>query len=163
MRYTAKFKEGIVRKLVGPNSVSLSRVASETGLSTSTLWKWREEAKTKGVSKHNSKSKPRRWTPEEKMRVLLAAAAAGESGRGELLRREGLHDADLERFQQDLVGSGRPKRDPADKKRISELEKNLRRKDKALAEATALVVLSKKLNAYFEEVEVGDTTDESET
>ena len=161
MQYTAKFKEGIIRKLVGPNSVSLSRVARETGLSTSTLWKWREEAKKKSVSKHNSK--PKRWTPEEKMRLLLAAAAASETGRGELLRREGLHDADLERFQQDLVSPQLRKRDPADKKRIAELEKNLRRKDKALAEATALVVLSKKLNAYFEEVEVGDTADESET
>lgn len=87
---------------------------------------------------------------------MLAAAAAGEGGRGELLRREGLHEADIERFQQDVAAAMeaaakplREKRDASDKKRIAELEREVRRKDKALAEAAALVVLSKKLNAFF--------------
>ena len=37
----------------------------------------------------------------------------------------------------------------ADKKRIRELERELRRKDKALAEAAAILVLRKKLNVYW--------------
>ena len=41
----------------------------------------------------------------------------------------------------------------ADKKRIKELERELRRKEKALAEAAALLVLRKKFNAYWEEKE----------
>ena len=37
----------------------------------------------------------------------------------------------------------------ADRRRIKELERDLRRKDKALAETAALLVLSKKLEAIF--------------
>jgi hypothetical protein len=37
----------------------------------------------------------------------------------------------------------------ADKKRIRQLERELNRKEKALAEAAALLVLRKKLNAYW--------------
>ncbi len=37
----------------------------------------------------------------------------------------------------------------ADKKRIKELERELKRKDKALAEAAAILVLRKKFNAYW--------------
>ena len=41
----------------------------------------------------------------------------------------------------------------ADKKRIKQLEKELKRKDAALAETAALLVLRKKLNAYWGEDE----------
>ena len=41
----------------------------------------------------------------------------------------------------------------ADKKRIKELERELKRKDAALAETAALLVLRKKLNAYWGEDE----------
>ena len=37
----------------------------------------------------------------------------------------------------------------ADRRRIAELERELRRKEKALAETAALLVLSKKLEAIF--------------
>jgi hypothetical protein len=37
----------------------------------------------------------------------------------------------------------------ADKKRIAELERELRRKDKALAETAAILVLRKKMNAFW--------------
>lgn len=41
----------------------------------------------------------------------------------------------------------------ADRKRIKELEREPRRKDKALAETAALFVLSKKLQAIFHKSE----------
>jgi len=40
-----------------------------------------------------------------------------------------------------------------DKKQINQLEKELRRKDKALAETAALLVLRKKANAIWGEIE----------
>ena len=41
----------------------------------------------------------------------------------------------------------------SDKKRIKELERELRRKDKALAETAALLVLGKKFDAYWKDKE----------
>ena len=44
-----------------------------------------------------------------------------------------------------------PRETKADRRRIKELERELRRKDKALAETAALLVLSKKLEAIFQQ------------
>lgn len=169
MEYSERFKAEMVRKMMGPSAMSANRLSKENGIGQPTLSRWLREAKLE-VMKRSLKSAVRKhWTASEKLRVVLAAAGAGEAGRGELLRREGLHEADLSRFEQELAeamgNSGktaRTKRDPADKKRIQELEREVRRKDKALAEATALVVLSKKLNAYFAGDEVGDTKPETD-
>jgi hypothetical protein len=43
------------------------------------------------------------------------------------------------------------KQSRADKKQIRQLEKELRRKERALAEAAALLVLRKKLKAFYGE------------
>lgn len=46
--------------------------------------------------------------------------------------------------------SGEPRSaNKAERQRIRELERELRRKDKALAEAAALLILSKKVEAMF--------------
>ena len=42
-----------------------------------------------------------------------------------------------------------PQQTKEDRRRIKELERELRRKDKALAETAALLVLSKKVSAIF--------------
>jgi transposase len=84
----------------------------------------------------------RRWTPEEKFQVVLDAAAAGESGLGALLRREGLHEADLERFREEVreaatrgFATGRRKRGLSpEEKQVRRLKKELARKEKALAD-----------------------------
>ena len=47
------------------------------------------------------------------------------------------------------------KQSKADRKRVKHLGKELRRKDKALAEAAAILVLRKKLNAFY-----GDESEE---
>jgi transposase-like protein len=168
--YSEKFKAEMVSKLMGPSRKSASQLSQECGVHQSTLSNWHRQAKVLTVTR-TPKPKPtgrKSWSPEEKMRVVLAAASAGESGRGALLRREGLHEVELERFQaelEELVKGSRSqpaKRNAGDKKRIQELERELRRKDRALAEATALVVLSKKLQAYFGEAEVGETSEDSE-
>jgi len=95
----------------------------------------------------------RKWTLVEKLRVLLEASRVGESQLGELLRREGLHAAQLTAWRAEVeaaLGDGvtRGKRSAsAATKRIKELERELRRKDRALAEAAAILVLKKKVAA----------------
>jgi transposase len=166
VEYSERFKAEMVRKMTGPSAMSANLLSKECGVGQPTLSKWLREAKLRAMTTEQKKPSTRKtWPGAEKLRVVLAAAAAGENGRGELLRREGLHEADLKRFEEELasaVEAPRKRRDASDKKRIQQLERELRRKDRALAEATALVVLSKKLNAYFEGGEVGDTDEDSE-
>ncbi len=159
----------MVMRMTGPGAMSAGALAKEVGVPQPTLSRWLLAAKV-GVMPKKPKGggsrggRPKRWTPEEKLRVVMEAAAAGEAGLGELLRREGLHEADLDRFRQEvqeaalegLRGAGKAQK-PAEDTRVKELQKELRRKEKALAEAAALLVLRKKVQALWGEE--GDDTD----
>ena len=101
-----------------------------------------------------SAKRPQDWTAEEKLAVVIEAAAVSDEDLGGFLRRKGLHGAQLNEWrQQVLSGLGkRPARSSkpsVDARRVKELEKELRRKDKALAETAALLVLQKKVQAIW--------------
>lgn len=95
--------------------------------------------------------RPEDWSPEEKLKAVIDAASLDDDQLGAFLRSRGVHETHLQQWRlQMLNGLGRvivdkkPKRSAADTKRIRSLEKNLERKDKALAETAALLVLKKK-------------------
>jgi transposase-like protein len=104
---------------------------------------------------------PREWTMEEKLKAVVEASELSGEEFGAFLRREGLHQAQLEEWREALraaLGPPNPKKSKrarAEAKRVKQLEKELRRKDKALAEVTALLVLQKKTQAYWEAKEGG--------
>jgi hypothetical protein len=81
------------------------------------------------------------------------AAALSERELGEFLRREGLHEAQLAEWRkaalEALAGAAKPAHGSPPARRVRELEKQLRRKDKALAEAAAILVLQKKAQAIW--------------
>ena len=91
--------------------------------------------------------RPQDWTAEEKLNAVLEYEKLEEEQRGKYLREKGLHSVHIERWKEELIeglkSSKSAKKDPRDK-RIKELERELRRKDKALAETAALLVLKKK-------------------
>ena len=106
----------------------------------------------------------REWPAAEKLRILGAAAQLEDNALGEFLRREGLHMSQLDEWRAEVLAAlGRPaagRREP-NARRVQELEREVARKDKALAEVTALLVLRKKLAALFaSSEEEGDSTDE---
>jgi hypothetical protein len=97
-------------------------------------------------------------TASEKLRAVIETASLTESELGEYLRREGLHEADVRMWRQMAEGAlGNEERVRAeersqkalDAKRVKELERELRRKDAALAETAALLVLKKKAQAIW--------------
>jgi transposase-like protein len=102
-------------------------------------------------------------TAAEKFSLVLEAAAVPEAELGEWLRRQGVHAAQLEEWRTQamsgLAGSAKRSKDSAaDAKQIRQLERELARKDKALAEAAALLVLQKKVQAIWADED--DDTDE---
>ena len=178
MPYSVKFREKMIGKLTGPGARSATSLSKEVGVAQATLSKWLRQAKVATMSdderdrsrrRRSGSAGRKRWTPAEKIRVVMAAAATGEAELGALLRREGLHEADLERFREEVLAAaakgfeaGRTRRGLSpEQKRMRKLEKELARKEKALAEAAALLVLRKKAEAFFLSEEEGDDTDES--
>jgi transposase-like protein len=173
MAYSAKFREKMIQKMVGPHAQSATALSVQAGVAPSTLSRWLQEAKL-GPMTSKKKAEPgtknKRWKPDEKMRVVREATALDEASLGALLRREGLHQADLARFREEVLQAAsegfaaRNKRSGAtpEHKRVQSLEKELRRKEKALAEAAALLVLRKKVEALFPSEEEGENTNDSD-
>jgi transposase len=172
--YSESFKAGIVERLLMPNAPRYQDVSDETGVPTSSLSRWVTRAVSLGAmaKKKEPKAPPpeaeprstRAWSPAEKLRVVGAAAQLTDDELGAFLRREGLHAAQLEEWRNELLialGSPPPRPTKQDAQRIRELERDLARKDRALAEVTALLVLRKKLEALFGTMAgEGDSTDE---
>ena len=135
-RYSDEFKERAVVRLLPPESAEISRVSQEIGVSVATLERWRADARLEAV---------------------IATAAMDEAQRNAWCREKGIFPSDLEQWRESAMAAlaqpaearATPQETKQDRRRIKELEKDLRRKEKALAETTALLVLSKKLEAIF--------------
>jgi|TARA_B100001964_G_C14191682_1_gene581374 transposase-like protein len=158
--YSDTIKEAMVVKLTSPGAPSASSLAQEVGITQSTLSRWvKEYAKVGRAGGVMKARRPLDWAAEEKLNAVLQYEKLEEEERGQYLREKGLHAVHIERWIEELIeglkSSKSGKRDPRDKKRIKELEKELRRKEKALAETAALLVLKKKVQAIW-----GDGEDE---
>jgi transposase-like protein len=127
-------------------------LAEAVGVPQPTLSRWvREVRSVDGMPRPVRKE----WTGAEKLRVVLAAAGLDESALGALLRREGLRAAQLAAWRQAAeTALDAPARHASagrspDAKRIQALEREVARKDRALAETAALLVLKKKVQAIW--------------
>jgi transposase-like protein len=153
--YSETFKKKLVEKMLTPNPRPMATLAREAGVPEPTLYRWRNAATLGRMSGADEKPAPPRkppheWTAEQKLAVVLEAAAIPEADLGAFLRSKGLHEAQLKEWREaamaGLRGPSRRDRKAAnvEARRVRDLERELARKDKALAEAAALLVLKKK-------------------
>ena len=161
--YSEAFKRKVLQRLLMPTGPSANQLSQEVGVAQSTLSRWLREAATLDPVTKRRRPRPSLNRPveqrrpddrqaDEKLRLMLEASALSEAELGEFLRRNGLHEADLAAWREAaltaLSGGAVPSRS-GEGKRVRELEKELRRKDKALAETAALLVLQKKVRAIW--------------
>ncbi len=156
-----KFKETMVSKLTVPGAISAGSLATEAGISQSTLSRWvREHVNMDSKGVYMKGKRPQDWTAEEKLEAVLEMEKMDEQNKGKYLREKGLHTIHVQRWKQEMLeglksnGKGLRKADPQGK-RIKELEKELNRKEKALAETAALLVLKKKAEDIWGDREGG--------
>ena len=135
--------------------MSALQLSRETGVRQQNLSRWLEQARSLPLVASENR-RVREWTVEQKARVLTEASnLSGEQLRA-YLEREGVRLVDFERWRIALEEDGRES--AATTKRIRNLERELARKEKALAEAAALLVLKKTVaNLHHDE---DDDTDE---
>jgi len=140
--------------------MSVSEVAQQEGMSEQTLYNWRKQAKLKGVPVPGPSKISDDWSGEAKFAVVVETATLSEVELSQYCREKGLYPEQVKAWKQDFIDGANlsperkreeMKQAKADKKQVLKLKKELRRKDKALAEAAALLVLRKKLNAFYEE------------
>jgi transposase-like protein len=166
MPYSDLFKNAMVQKMTGPAAISATALSKQVDVPQTTLSKWLRMAGLASsygfphnangygdMAKVKGPKRPNDWSAEDKLKVVMEAAALDEEQLGAFLREKGLHLAHLEQWRLQMLEAlqNRPARKQTkgkmeDTKRIRALEKELRRKDKALAETAALLVLKKKVH-----------------
>jgi len=164
----------MVQKLTGPGALSISELSKDIEVPRSTLSRWLSHSGNKASigfsnnlyenSINNMTAKrPSNLKPEEKLKIVNEAASLSDERLGAFLRIRGVHETHLEQWRLQMLGGlgkaeKKPKTNSAEIKRIRELEKELKRKDRALAETAALLVLKKKVQEIW-----GDEDDNTVT
>lgn len=148
-RYGKAFKDRAVARLLPPESADVNVVALQVGVSASTLERWRADALASG-------KKSGGWTAAARFEAVLTTASMSEEQKHAWCRAQGIYPSELDEWRAAATEAlGQPasshatSSSAAERQRIRELERELRRKDKALAEAAALLVLSKNIEAIF--------------
>ncbi len=144
----------MVQRLAGPERATALQLSAETGVSQPTLSRWLRDASKVGRMSSKKKNGAKR-SGEDMFRIVAQAAQLSDEELGAFLRKEGVHEDTLAQWQEaatsGLADASKPKTRKAspEAKKLKELEKELRRKDKALAELSALMVLQKKVQAIW--------------
>lgn len=157
--YSSERKAELLKMLLPPLNLTMAEVARREGVTEMSLYTWRKQASAKGsVVVTDPKHPTESWSVEMKFAAVTECASLSEIELGEYCRRKGLYPEQITAWRQAFLSGMTPQqaqpkidREQArqDQKRIKELERELRRKDKALAETAALLVLRKKLNDYW--------------
>ena len=149
-RYGQTFKDRAVARLLPLESAAIDVVAREIGIAAGTLERWREQARSRPA-------RGRAWTAAGRLEAVVTTAAMNEAELSAWCRSHGVYPQDLAKWRASATTAlaapeelrASPQATRADRKRIKELERELLRKDRALAETAALLVLSKKVQAIF--------------
>jgi len=149
-RYGQVFKDRAVARLLPPESSAVSVVAREVGIGEGTLQRWLDKAQS-------MPARGRAWTAPARLQAVITTAAMAEADKSAWCREQGIYPAELEKWCASAASAlcdpqdarATPQATRKDRTRIKELERELLRKDRALAETAALLVLSKKVTAIF--------------
>src|SRR3712207_1682120 len=149
-------RAAVLKKLGPPHAVPLRRLAKDKGISEATPHTWRRDARSKGQLLPDADAGPEAWTSRGKFAAVLGTAAMNEADLAAYCRQRGLYAEqiqgwraaceqanDWERASTQRLGQATKE----ERKRIQALERDLARKEKALAEAAALLVLRKNAAA----------------
>ena len=125
-------------------------VAQQIGVRTGTLERWRDEALSRPA-------RERAWTAAARFDAVLSTASMDEMSKSAWCRANGVYAQELDVWRQSATAAlaepaavrASPQQTQQDRRRIKELERELLRKERALAETAALLVLSKKVAVIF--------------
>ena len=158
MGYSPERKAAVLKRMLPPHNMAIRQLSQEEGISEATLYKWRTEARGKGQLLPDAEAGPEDWSSRDKFAAVLETAALNEADLAEYCRKRGLYPAQIAVWRSaceqandwDRVSTARlGQATKEEKKRVRDLERDLARKDRALAETAALLVLRKKAQAIW--------------
>ena len=160
--YSQKRKDAVLKRMMQPENTPVPMLAEETGISKVTLYDWRKHAIAKGLVVPEDTQNPENWSAEYKFAVVLETAVMNQAELAQYCRKKGLFAEQIAAWKENsLQGNARATNQAKEEKRqtqlargeVEQLKRELRRKDEALAETAALLVLRKKMHAIWGEDE----------
>ena len=148
--FSIALKQKMVARLTGVNAVSAAQLARETGITQQNLSRWLSVARNSPfLASGESVVSP--WNLEHKARIIARAAALASDDLARYLESEGVKLALFKRWCLALDEAGEVSVGVT--KRMRELERELVRKDRALAAAAALLVLREPIDDLIRSAE----------
>jgi transposase-like protein len=162
-RYSEAVKADVRRRMSPPQRQSVSQISAELGIHVVTLYNWRKSWRLQGEVVPASEKDPEGWGATDKFTVVLETAGLNATELSAYCRERGLFPEQVERWRQASQDANekpvltlKEQRElerlrAQDQREIKRLKQELRRKEKALAEAAALLIASKKIQAFWGE------------
>ena len=162
-RYSEAIKADVRRRMSPPMRQSVSQISAELGIHVVTLYNWRKAWRLQGEVVPASEKDPDGWSAADKFTVVLETAGLNATELSAYCRERGLYPEQVERWRQASQDANEKpvltlteqkdldRRHQQDQREIKALKKELQRKEKAMAEMAALLVLRKKWEAFCSE------------
>ena len=162
-RYSEAVKADVRRRMSPPQRQSVAQISAELGIHVVTLYNWRKSWRLQGEVVPASEKDPDGWSATDKFTVVLETAGLNATELSAYCRERGLYPEQVERWRQASQDANEKpvltlkeqkeleRLRAQDQKEIKRLKQELRRKEKALAEAAALLIASKKIQAFWGE------------
>jgi transposase-like protein len=161
-KYSQELQKKLIEKMMPPNSQTVQQISQESSIPYGTLYAWKTKYQQKGISVPADSSNPDKWSGKNKLAVVIEAASLNSAELSEYCRKKGLYPEQISRWKDGAISGNEnsSKLTKANKKELQQLkkrnhkiEKELTRKEKALAEAAALLILQKKAQVIWGGVE----------
>ncbi len=158
MAYSTVLKQSIMAKMMPPSHQSLGQIQKETGIPEGTLKKWRSETRKKGFAAPAGEQQSERWSTQDKYLIVVETATLSEIELAGYCRKKGLYVEQVKSWKNNCMQANggvaqelalSQKREKVKDKELQQVRKELQRKESALAEAAALLILRKKAAAIW--------------
>lgn len=158
IRYTTAQREWAIQQMMPPLNRAVVELAKATGITTVTLRVWQKMARAEGRIMLGDGKQRDQWSSTNKFRIVLETAPLSQAEMSAYCRTKGIYPEQIAQWRLICEQANTPVEDKpiaipaADAKqaqRIRELERTLKKKEAALAEAAALLVLEKKAEAIW--------------
>ncbi len=158
MAYTRRVKEAAIRMMLPAESRPLAKVGETLGIPLGTLKKWQQELRASGHAAPANEDPADQWNSKDKFLVVVETINRNEAELSEYCRQKGLYPEQVKQWQEICIKANGEipeqiaelmQQDKAMQKELRQTKKELQRKESALAETAALLVLRKKAEAIW--------------
>jgi transposase-like protein len=155
-KFSTEFKDQAVKKVLQrKENESIKDIAKSENVGLSTLTRWMRESRAKLPAEKCQSKRPNDWTKAEKWTALMASHGLQGNELQHFCRHQGIFEHHLQQWENEFLnGTNDTMQKTTERKlntKIQELERKIAQKDSVIVEQAALLVLGKKMSAFWEE------------